>query len=49
VLAHFAAAIKPAPRPISDEQTQELEAILARRRQLVQMITAEKNRLHKAL
>jgi transposase len=48
VLAHFAAAIKPAPRPISDEQTQELEAILARRRQLVQMITAEKNRLHKA-
>jgi transposase len=40
VLAHFAAAIKPAPRPISDEQTQELEAILARRRQLVQMITA---------
>lgn len=48
VLAHFAAAIKPEPRPLSDEQTQELGAILARRRQLVQMLTAEKNRLHTA-
>lgn len=48
VLAHFAAVIKPEPRPLSDETNQELEAILARRRQLVQMITAEKNRLHTA-
>lgn len=48
VLAHFAAVIKPEPRPMSDEETLELEAILARRRQLVQMITAEKNRLHTA-
>ena len=48
VLAHFAAVIKPEPRPLSGEQTQELEAILARRRQLVQMIVAEKNRLHTA-
>lgn len=48
VLAHFAAAIKPEPRPLSDEQTQELGAILARRRQVVEMITAEKNRLHTA-
>jgi len=48
VLAHFAAVIKPEPRPLSDEGTRELGAILARRRQLVQMITAEKNRLHTA-
>jgi transposase len=48
VLAHFAAVIKPEPRPLSDEETQELGAFLARRRQLVQMITAEKNRLHTA-
>lgn len=48
VLAHFAAAIKPEPRPLSDEQTQELEAILTRRRQVVEMLTAEKNRLHMA-
>lgn len=48
VLAHFAAAIKPEPRPLSDEQSQELEAILARRRQVIEMLTAEKNRLHLA-
>jgi transposase len=48
VLAHFAALIKPEPRPLSDEQTQELEAILTRRRQVIDMLTAEKNRLHMA-
>jgi transposase len=48
VLAHFAAVIKPEPRPLSEEESRELEAILARRRQLVQMLTAEKNRLHTA-
>jgi len=48
VLAHFAAVIKPEPRPLADEEFRELGAILARRRQLVQMITAEKNRLHTA-
>jgi transposase len=48
VLAHFAAAIRPEPRPLSDEQTRELEAILTRRRQVIEMLTAEKNRLHTA-
>lgn len=48
VLAHFAAAIKPEPRPISNEELQELGAILARRRQIIGMLTAEKNRLHTA-
>lgn len=48
VLAHFAALIRPEPRPLSDEQTQELEVILTRRRQVIEMLTAEKNRLHMA-
>jgi transposase len=48
VLAHFAAVIKPEPRPLSDSRGQELEAILARRAQLIVMLTAEKNRLHTA-
>lgn len=48
ILAHFAAAIRPEPRPISDEDMQDLEAILARRRQIIDMLTAEKNRLHAA-
>lgn len=48
VLAHFAAAIKPEPRPLSDEQTQELEAIIARRRQIIEMLISEKNRMHMA-
>ncbi len=45
VLAHFAQAVQPTPRPLPDAQTQELSALLARRQQLVQMLTAEKNRL----
>lgn len=48
VLAHFAAVIKPEPRPISGEDAGDLEAILARRRQIVDMLTAEKNRVHTA-
>lgn len=48
VLAHFAMAIKPEPRSLSDEQTQELEALISRRRQVIEMLTAEKNRLHMA-
>lgn len=45
VLAHFAQAVQPTPRPLPDAQAQELSALLARRQQLVQMLTAEKNRL----
>jgi len=45
VLAHFAEAVRPEPRPIADEATLELDGILTRRRQLVEMITAEQNRL----
>jgi transposase len=47
-LAHFAEVLRPELRPLPDEQTQALAAILARRRQLVEMLTAEKNRLGRA-
>lgn len=45
VLAHFAAAIDPPVRPVKSVETQHLEALLARRRQIVEMLVAEKNRL----
>lgn len=45
VLGRFAQAVRPELRPIADEQSQELQALLTRRRQIVEMITAEKNRL----
>jgi transposase len=45
VLARFAQAVRPEPRPLPDAQAQELEALVTRRRQIVDMITAEKNRL----
>lgn len=45
VLALFADRIRPQARALRDEETQELEALVVRRRQLVDMLTAEKNRL----
>ena len=47
-LAHFAEAVRPTPRPLPDAQADELRALLARRRQLVAMRTAEQNRLGNA-
>jgi transposase len=44
VLAHFAAAIKPPLRPIKSADELELDALVGRRGQLVEMLTAEKNR-----
>jgi transposase len=44
-LEHFADAVRPTPRPLPDAQTKELRALLARRRQLIAMWTAEQNRL----
>jgi transposase len=41
-LAHFAEAVRPAPRPLPDAQTEELRALLARRRQLIAMRTANR-------
>lgn len=48
VLARFAQAVRPELRPIPDDQTRELQAHLTRRRQVIEMITAEKNRLFAA-
>jgi transposase len=45
ILAHFAEAIRPTPRPLPDADQQCLKALMARRRQIVEMITAENNRL----
>lgn len=45
VLALFGQMLRPEPRPLKDEQLQELNALVTRRSQLVVMLTAEKNRL----
>ncbi len=45
VLAHFAAAVRPPVRPLPAPQTAELAALLTRRRQVVQQLTAERHRL----
>jgi transposase len=47
-VAHFAEAVRPAPRPLPAAQTAELRALLARRRQRIAMRTAEQNRLETA-
>jgi len=48
IIARFAATVQPTPYPIPGIEAQELGAITARRRQIVSMITAEKNRLSTA-
>jgi transposase len=45
VLALFAERVRPEPRPLPDAAARELADLLARRRQLIGMRTAEKNRL----
>ncbi len=44
VLARFGEAVRPEPRAILDREAREFADILARRRQIVSMLTAEKNR-----
>jgi transposase len=48
VLARFAEAVRPEPRPMPDGLTQELQGWLARRRQLLEMVVAEEHRLGQA-
>jgi transposase len=48
VIAHFAQAVRPAARPLPDDLTVRLAELMARRRQLVVMINAEKQRLARA-
>lgn len=45
VLAHFGEAVRPEPRPLPDELTLEVQGWLARRRQLLDMVLAEEQRL----
>jgi transposase len=45
VLAHFGEALKPKPTPLPDEATRELQSLVTRRHQLVEMVAVEKNRL----
>jgi transposase len=49
VLARFAQAIRPEARPRPSPETTELAAVLVRRRQLIEMLTAENNRLNSAV
>ena len=49
VLAHFAEVMKPEPRQMADPETRKLRALVTRRRQLVQMVTAELNRRRRSL
>lgn len=48
VLAQFGVRVRPAVRPIADADTHALAALVARRRQLLEMPTAERQRLEQA-
>jgi len=48
VIARFGAAVRPEPRALADEQASRLKALVARRRQVVEMIVSERNRLMRA-
>ena len=43
-IAHFAEAVRPPARPIADAQAQALGELVARRRQVIEMIVAEGHR-----
>lgn len=45
VLCEFAVRIEPSPRPLADNVQADLQALVTRRRQLVEMLTAERNRV----
>ena len=49
VIAHFAEAAKPEPRIVPDEQAQLLSDLVARRRQIIEMIVAERQREKRAV
>ena len=49
VLAHFADAVRPEVRPLKDAETQVLNSLTARRRQVMTMLVSEKNRLGAAI
>jgi transposase len=43
-IARFAETVRPEPRPVPDEQARALGELVARRRQVIEMMTAERNR-----
>jgi transposase len=43
-IAHFAEAVRPPVRPVASAEAQTLGELVARRRQLLEMMTAERNR-----
>ena len=49
ILALFAERVRPQVRPLPDDAARALDAIVGRRRQIIDMITAESNRLGFAL
>ena len=49
VLAHFAGAVRPEVRPLKDAETQVLNSLTARRRQVMTMLVSKKNRLGAAI
>jgi transposase len=48
VIAHYAAVVQPEVRALTDEQTQELQALVLRRGQLIDMLSAEQHRRKRA-
>jgi len=49
ILALFAERVRPAPRALPDDAAQALDALLTRRRQVLEMLIAERNRLEHAV
>ena len=43
-IARFAEAVRPEPRPVPEEQARTLGELVARRRQVIEMMTADRNR-----
>jgi len=43
-LALFAERVRPTPRPLPDATVHAVDALITRRRQLLEMLTAERNR-----
>lgn len=48
VIAHFGAATHPEARKLPTNDEEKLTALITRRRQIIEMLTAEKNRIHSA-
>ena len=46
MIAQFGQVFRPEPKPLPDAQSQEIKAFVVRRSQILEMITAETNRLH---